>query len=63
MRTEKTITEKLIELIRIFGDRKKLADSLGIHFTYIYKLEKGLSPGKYLYWEIYKLYDQKTREH
>ena len=53
----------IYKLLGKYGHHQTLADALDIHFTYVYKLEKGLSPGKYLYWEIYKLYDQKTREY
>lgn len=57
MKNPRSVKTKLVKLIQRFGRRKVLADALEIHVTYIYKMERGVIPGKRLYIDICKLYE------
>ena len=56
MKPPRSVKTKLSKLIQHFGKRKLVADQLGCHFTYIYKMEAGAVPGKRLYRDICKLH-------
>lgn len=58
MKVPRTVKTKIAKLIKVFGKRKFVAERLGIHVTYIYKLERGKIPGKRLYRDICKFYDK-----
>jgi hypothetical protein len=55
MKTKRSVKTKIAKLIQRFGSRKALADALEIHVTYIYKMEAGKMPGKWLYRNICKI--------
>lgn len=57
MKKLRKVKTKIAKLIQRFSRRKALADALGIHVTYIYKMERGAIPGKRLYIDICKLYE------
>jgi len=58
MKANKPVKTKIIRLLKYFkGNRKDLANALDIHWSYVYKMEGGLAPGKRLYQEICRFYD------
>ena len=53
----RSVKTKIINLIKRFGNRKKLAEALEVNCSYIYKLEHGHRPGSWLYRQICRIYD------
>ena len=51
----RTVTTKIKQLVKRFGDKKTVAEKLDIDASYIGKLEKGIIPGVHLYREICRL--------
>ncbi len=47
---------KINQLVREYG-KKELANKLGLHLSYIYKMQHGMIPGKRLYRDIIQLYE------
>lgn len=57
MKPSRTVKTKLAKLIQHYAKRKHVAERLGIHVTYIYKMERGFVPGKRLYRDICEIYN------
>jgi hypothetical protein len=54
----KSVKTKIIQLIKHYGARKKVAEILNVELSYIYKLEKKAIPGWHLYCNILKIYKE-----
>ena len=48
----RSVKTKIIQLIKRYGNRKKVAEILNIELSYVYKLEKDAIPGRRLYRDI-----------
>ena len=52
MKKSRQVKTKINKLIQEYGTHRAVADALFIHWTYIYKMQKGMIPGKRLYRDI-----------
>ena len=59
MKTPRTVKTKIAKLIQRHGSKKKVAELLGIHVSYITKMLGDAVPGQRLYRDICNLYDRK----
>ena len=59
MKTQRKVKTKLTKLIQRHGSKKRVAELLDIHVSYITKMLSDFIPGKRLYRDICKLTDSK----
>lgn len=62
MKTPRSVKTKINKLIQVYGTHKAVANALFIHWTYIYKMQNGMIPGKRLYRDICNLADKAPAE-
>ena len=55
MKTQRKVKTKITKLIQRHGSKKRVAELLDIHVSYITKMMYGLAPGKRLYRDICEL--------
>jgi len=52
----RTVKIKILQLVKVYGSRIKVAQKLHISERYVYYLQKGKTPGWRLYRDICELY-------